>query len=184
MAQFLQRITATSALLAALLTSGCADVPFVGPALESLKPFLSVLEPVITPIKGMLGLSDSETSPSTASTPRPRRAGANRPAQAEGATGSVAVTETELSEAQFAQVVERNKEFDRLRTTGLMQLYGGETRMAIDTFEQAAKIRPEDAHIRELIELAKNPPQPEKNREMGAPANSSGMPSLPEGFLQ
>ncbi len=182
MTRSLQRAMAASALVAALLTSGCSDLPVVGPAVASLKPMLQVLDPVLGPIKGMLGMAE-EAPPAVTPTPRPRvrraRAQAQAQAQAEAASGSVGAAPVETSEAHFARVVARNKEFDRLRTTGLMQLYGGETRMAIATFEEAAKLRPDDAHIRELIELAKHPPRPE-----GGGASSGGVPALPEGFLQ
>lgn len=177
MTRHLHRKAAAAALAAALLTSGCADLPVVGPVYESIKP---MLDPILSPIKGMLGMSE-EAAPVVDPTPRPRarRARANARMQAAEASGSVDPAQADNSEAYFARVVERNKEFDRLRTTGLMQLYGGETRMAIDTFEKALKLRPEDAHIRELIELAKNPPRIEK--PLGA---NPGLPSTPEGFLQ
>jgi hypothetical protein len=177
MTRHFQRIAASTALVAALLTSGCADLPVVGPAFESIKP---MLDPILSPIKGMLGMSE-EVTPVVSPTPRARarraRAKANSPTA--NASGSVDAGQAEATEAHFARVVERNKEFDRLRTTGMMQLYGGETRMAIETFEKAAKIRPEDAHIRELIELAKNPPRTEQPGISG-----EGVPSIPGGFLQ
>ena len=175
MTRHLHRQAASAALAAALLTSGCADLPLVGPVFQSFSP---MLDPIVSPIKEMLGLSEPPP-PVVTPTPRPRSraARAKAAAQTAGASGSVAVSEAEASEAQFARAVERNKEFDRLRTTGLMQLYGGETRMAIETFEKAAKIRPEDAHIRELIELAKNPPRV-------GPLSGEGVPAAPGGFLQ
>lgn len=175
MIRSLQRIAASAALVAALLTSGCADLPVVGPAFDAVKPLLS---PVIDPIKGMLGLSEAPPPPVMPSPrPRVRRPAAETNAQSTAASGSVGAPAADTSEAQLARAVERNKEFDRLRTTGLMQLYGGETRMAIETFERAAKLRPQDAHIRELIELAKNPPRTEAPMGMG-----NG--SMPGGFLQ
>jgi hypothetical protein len=174
----MKRATTATALVAALLTSGCSDLPVVGPAVASLKPMLHVLDPVLGPIKGMLGIAE-EAPPVVTPTPRPRVRRAQAQAQAAAASGSVGAAPVENTEAHFARVVSRNKEFDRLRTTGLMQLYGGETRMAIASFEEAAKLRPDDAHIRELIELAKHPPRTE-----GDGASSGGAPALPEGFLQ
>lgn len=178
MTRSFQRVAATSALLVALLTSGCSDLPVVGPAIATIKPFLQVLAPVIGPIKGMLGMDSNSTTPSVTPSPLPR---ARRPlataAQAGAASASVNASQSLPTEAQFARATERNKEFDRLRTTGLMQLYGGETKMAIDSFEKAAQIRPNDAHIRELLELAKNPPR----TGGGMGGDVSG---VPEGFLQ
>lgn len=176
----LQRNAAAAALVASLLTSGCADLPVVGPAFEAVKPALSMLDPILAPIKGMLGMSEAPP-PSTMPSPRPRprRPKSETAVQTTGASGSVGAAAVENSEAQLARIVERNKEFDRLRTTGLMQLYGGETRMAIETFEKAAKLRPQDAHIQELIELAKNPPRTE--RSIGG---ADGVPAVPGGFLQ
>lgn len=177
MTRHLQRATAATALVAALLTSGCSDVPVIGPVYDTIKPYLSVLNPVLAPIKGMLGMSEPE-DPVAAPAPRarPLRARNEAASQASNASGSVKPAEAQLTEEQFAKAVARNKEFDRLRTTGLMQLYGGETRMAIESFEQAAKLRPEDAHIHELIQLAKNPPRVSRGE------NSGLMPTVPGGF--
>jgi hypothetical protein len=176
MARSLQNLTTLSALIVALATSGCADAPVIGPyvssAMETVKPLLHGLSPVLAPIKGMFGMGQEEAAPVVSPTPRVRT---NRPAkdaeeQTAAASTSAAPAPAEPTRAQFSRVVERNKEFDRLRTTGLMQLYGGETRMAIDTFEQAAKLRPDDAHIRELLELAKAPPSPSRSRSFGGEA--------------
>lgn len=157
MTRYVHRHAAIAALTAALLTSGCADLPVVGPLYQSVAPMLA---PILSPIKGWLGISEPPPPP-VKPTPRPRSRGARAQAngQTAGATGSAAVA-AENPEAQFARYAQRNKEFDRLRTTGLHQLYAGETRMAIESFEKAAQLRPDDAHIRELIELAKNPPRP------------------------
>lgn len=178
MTRSFQRVAATSALLVALLTSGCSDLPVVGPAIATITPFLQVLDPVLAPIKGMLGMEPDPKAPTVAPSPRPN---VRRPlaaaAQAGAASASANASRSLPSEAQFARATERNKEFDRLRTTGLMQLYGGETKMAIDSFEKAAMIRPNDAHIRELLELAKNPSR--SGRPLGG-----DVPDLPEGFLQ
>ena len=176
MIRSLQRKAAAAALVASLLTSGCAGLPVVGPAFEAIAPVFSVLDPVLGPIKGMLGMSE-EAPPVVTPSPRPRvrRTNPETTPQTAGASASVGAPAVETSEAQLARIVERNKEFDRLRTTGLMQLYGGETRMAIETFEKAAKLRPHDAHIQELIELAKNPPRTE------LPLNRGGGPG---GLLQ
>lgn len=177
MIRTLQRKAAAAALVSSLLTSGCADLPVVGPAFEAIAPVFSVLDPVLGPIKSMFGLSEAPPPVVTPTPlPRMRRPNPQAAAQTAGASASAGAAAVDNSEAQLARAVERNKEFDRLRTTGMMQLYGGETRMAIESFEKAAKIRPQDAHIRELIELAKNPPRME-----GGP---NGVPAVPGGFLQ
>lgn len=180
MSRSLQRLTTLSALVATLATSGCADTPVVGPyvskAAQAAAPVLAMLEPVVGPIKGMLGMGVEEAAPIVSPTPRTRPGRAPRDAAAPtaGASASVPTGRSETP-VQSDRVVQRNKEFDRLRTTGLMQLYGGETRMAIATFEEAAKLRPDDTHIRELIELAKAPPPPSESRSYGGAPPASRM---------
>lgn len=186
MARLLQRSLAASALVVSLLTSGCADLPVVGPLFEAAKPILGVLDPVVGPIKGMLGMSEAPSPPPPPPRPRARRRPAEAPSQALPASGSTAAVPVESADAYFARMTDRNKEFDRLRTTGLMQLYAGETKMAIDSFEQAAKLRPDDPHIRELIELSKSPPRTEKPLSLDGLGGSSGgtFPTLPQGMIQ
>lgn len=81
---------------------------------------------------------------------------------------------------EIARWAERNRQFDRLRTMGLMQLYAGQSAAALDNFKKAQALRPNDPQIAELIDLTLHPAAHVKAQGFSAmPLASGSMPHAP-----
>lgn len=185
--------------------TGCAEmagIPVLGDVVQSLSGVTGMLAPLKdVPIVGSLVeplLPKEEEEASNASNPSAmqvrRRIARTAAANSPEATTS-ADSEKVRTEAAYAALTERNRQFDRLRTWGLMQIYAGQTAGAISAFKKAQTLRPGDPQIRDLIARCEHPemftrdggsgarpaiPQPNLPGGMGVPMNLPG--NLPGGL--
>lgn len=180
--------------------SGCAelsDLPVVGPAVQSMS---GVLDPLLGPlgdlpiigtyIKQLLPKQPdnpaNQASPQSGRIARTQRAAGGPVGAATTTLASASTTTTGAvnPDAAYLALTQKNKQFDRLRTWGLMQLYSGQTAGAIAAFKQAQALRPTDAHISQLLNLSEHP-QTFKNKDGGGMSGSPTtipQPQLPDGM--
>lgn len=145
------------ALVVSCLT-GCGDSGVLANFGQSLS---GVASPVLGLLDPVLGRFFPKSDAPVASTPvvRPHRRPRNRLEARPGSAASASLGATSSLDPKtvFAGWADRNKKFDRLRTAGLLQLYGGQTAQALESFKQAQTLRPEDEQINHLVALCEHP---------------------------
>lgn len=181
-------------LLVPALT-GCAEMsslPVIGEVVQSLSGVTGMLAPLKdVPIVGslvepLLPKKEEDTvNPTNPSVQRVRRrmAGTRADAANSAQASASAVTGKVDVEATYAALTQKNKQFDRLRTWGLMQLYAGQTAGAVSAFKKAQALRPSDPQIIDLISRCEHPEMFMK--EGAAPGGSRPaipQPNLPDGM--
>lgn len=159
------------ALVVAVSLGGCAGVPVLGGLSEKVAGLVEPLRNVLQPILG--GILPKPEAP--ASTPLVAHHLARR-AAATVAGGPVATASVVDPSVVFAQWAARNREFDRLRTNGLICLYDGDTASAIEHFRRAQALRPEDEQIASLLNLALHPVPRKRSMDFGLGGSPPGAP--------
>lgn len=161
-----------------LSLAGCGELPIVGDLGAGLGGMLEGLRGV--PVIGDLLPAPAETP--AAEPPRPRVA---RRAAVPGAVTGVATASAEDPQVVYKRWSDRNRTFDRYRTTGLIYLYDGQTALAIENFRKAQDLRPQDRMIAKLLHLATHPVVRRRSAELGLTDSPPALPTPqdPSGLL-
>jgi|GEM_PF-1722015 hypothetical protein len=170
--------------------SGCADVPVLGNVGQALSgvtaPIMGLLDPVI----GRFLPKHDDAPAATATAPRRRTRRLPGAAPAAGTAPATESAEAIAARAAAAATAwsERNRQFDHVRSEGLLALYQGRTADAIKSFKQAQTLKPDNAQIASLIKLCETagnkapvnlPPPQALPQAGGGSANPPGPPGLP-----
>lgn len=138
--------------------SGCGDSGVVTGLGQSLSGVTAPVMGLLDPVLGRFFPTGGAPAPASPVV-RPRRRPRNHLEARLGSAASASFGATASLDPKvgYASWAERNKKFDRLRTAGLLMLYGGQTAQALDSFKQAQALRPDDEQINHLVALCEHP---------------------------
>lgn len=164
-----------------------SGLPVVGEAVQALsgitEPLVGMLAPLKdVPVVGALvepllpKEAEDTANPTNPAVQQARRRVVRTPTEAANSPQASASAGEIETNATYAALTQKNKQFDRLRTWGLMQLYAGQTAPALSAFKKAQILRPSDPQILDLIARCEHPEMFMK--EGAAPGGSR--PEIPQ----